>query len=281
MEVSFAISALQLVSEITSSVVLKSTLRLSWNDTRLRWDPASYNNLDIITLDPGFKPHRIWIPDVTCTTLNGKIAFPDLDMSLIHVKNTGEIYWARPGSINIAQKFVLGNFPYDVQKIRLVFESWLSPDDKQKLVGWKPDPRFKTLFQDPNYIEHLQWDIQNFEFELGSQVYTSGTYSQIYFNFNIVRRGSMIETIVLLPGILISFMCVFAFALPRQAPIRLIFQNSVMMTMIMFTKMVTQFLPVSDDKPFIEKIFTTLFIYVNVVVCFIVWSQNFYIKSAA
>lgn len=51
--------------------------------------------------------------------------------------------------------------------------------------------------------------------------------------------------------------------------------------MIMFTKMVTQFLPVSDDKPFIEKIFTTLFIYVNVVVCFIVWSQNFYIKSAA
>lgn len=144
-------------------------------------------------------------------------------MSLIHVNNDGSCYWSRPGSINIAQKFVLKNFPYDVQNIHLVFESWLSPDDKQRLVGWYAGSDRKTLSQAEDYIEHLQWDIQNFEFTLTQQKYTSGVYSQILFDFNIVRRGSMIETIVLLPGILISFMCVFAFALPRQAPIRLIF----------------------------------------------------------
>lgn len=43
--VSLSVIALQLVSEITSSVIMKVALYLTWRDTRLQWDPKDYDDL--------------------------------------------------------------------------------------------------------------------------------------------------------------------------------------------------------------------------------------------
>lgn len=102
----------------------------------------------------------------------------------------------------------------------------------------------------------MLWDLENLKLEGPYKLlFPSGNYSLIEMHFNVIRRGTMIQDIVIVPGLMISFMIILAFYLPTVAPIRLVFSTTVMLTLIMFLNLVAYFLPINNEFCFIEKTF--------------------------
>lgn len=162
-------TALQTVSEIDSNIVIKVSLRQAWYDPRLQWDPAEHEGLKSITVDPTLS-QTIWTPDISCTTLSGKVDFPDLDMSRIVVYHDGLCFWNRPGNLDLTARFNIHDFPYDMQKISITMEAWLSPTDKQVFVPWTLHDT-GSFYLNFYYMEHLQWDVGSLEYEIYQQEY--------------------------------------------------------------------------------------------------------------
>ncbi len=85
----------------------------------------------------------------------------------------------------------------------------------------------------------------------------------------------MIETIVIVPGLMVSFMIILTYLLPRENPIRLVFATTVMLTLIMFLNVVSFFLPINNEHCFMEATFFNLVVFVNYVMFHIVLVQNY------
>lgn len=115
-------------------------------------------------------------------------------------------------------------------------------------MPWQQDNYFKTVMIEPRvHTDHILYSINNLSYSGPfNRTYSTGNYSFLPLSFQLVRQGNMVENIILYPGLMISFMILFAFFLPREAPIRLIFSTVVMLTIIMFLNMINTLLPNSN-----------------------------------
>lgn len=96
--------------------------------------------------------------------MNGKMLFPGLDHTLIKVKYDGSIYWSRPGILDLVHKFDLTKYPFDIQKIEMVVESWSNPTSRMRVRGWT-DPS-KTMQKEPTFYSNKQWELLTFSHEI-------------------------------------------------------------------------------------------------------------------
>ena len=93
-------------------------------DSRLKWDPAMHNNITSLPfVGASFaspEESEIWLPELTVYNTLTAIA-SSLDTSLATVSHTGDVFWSRPGALDLACKFSgLVAFPFD--KLRCDFE---------------------------------------------------------------------------------------------------------------------------------------------------------------
>jgi hypothetical protein len=86
------------------------------------------------------------------------------------VSYTGDIYWCRPGYLNLVHKFDLSNYPFDTQTIKLTLLSWMYPNSLVEYVEW--DDTQKASFRiEPRFTNSNKWGIVSLGYRLEKEVW--------------------------------------------------------------------------------------------------------------
>jgi hypothetical protein len=116
--------------EVTkSSADLIVWIRQVWHDPRLMWDPLEYSNVTTMQfwVDSGIgmgETSEIWTPDLHLWNAAEPLAESLADAHAL-VNYDGTVFWARPGHLRPACKFVgLDKFPFDTLTCTMEIGSW-------------------------------------------------------------------------------------------------------------------------------------------------------------
>ena len=126
------------VDTSTGHMHFKVWLRQKWRDDRLAWDPKAYGNVThTYFLAVGHnKPEEteIWVPDLTIYNLGGAGLNDQLEGELAHVSYTGDVFWSRPGTIDVLCRFSgLVAFPFDELQCTFEIGGWSLDETHQGL----------------------------------------------------------------------------------------------------------------------------------------------------
>ena len=132
------------VDTANAKMRLKVWLRLTWQDQRLSWDPQQWGGITKTFFQGKSvsfpEETEIWLPDVQ--PLNSGFGIDHtLDASLARVTSSGEVFWSRPGVLDVLCRFSgLVAFPFDNLKCSLEFGGWAFSGGQQGIellgTGW-------------------------------------------------------------------------------------------------------------------------------------------------
>lgn len=101
-------------------LTMKCWLRLWWYDLRLVWDPEDFGGITEVQ----FKEGQLWQPDVQPYNVRESVA-STFDKNLIRVRSNGELFWSRPGLLELMCKFSgMIMFPFDTLSCLTEFGGW-------------------------------------------------------------------------------------------------------------------------------------------------------------
>ena len=114
------------VDTLASKATIACSLRYSWRDARLMWDPSKFGNIKTTRLntEPGSGTHYIWTPDIEGYENANTRLNDGLRRGLAQVSNTGEVYVDLNGNIVANINMILEKYPYDTQNIDFTITSW-------------------------------------------------------------------------------------------------------------------------------------------------------------
>ena len=116
-------------TDVTSGrMALKVWHNLRWTDERLAWDPADFGNITTTFYAAAghnrLEDTQIWVPDITL--YNSLTAMTEsLDPQLATVSSSGQVFWSRPGSLEVLCKYSgLVAFPFDTLRCNFEIGGW-------------------------------------------------------------------------------------------------------------------------------------------------------------
>lgn len=103
------------VDTIASKAVIGCSLRYSWRDSRLLWDPEKFGGIETTRMftDPETNKDFIWLPDIEGYQNAESKLFDGLRMGLAQVSYNGDVYIDLNGHILVNINVILADYPYD------------------------------------------------------------------------------------------------------------------------------------------------------------------------
>ncbi|KAI8039382.1 hypothetical protein M5D96_008106 [Drosophila gunungcola] len=237
-------------------------LRLVWYDYQLQWDEADYGGIGVLRLPPD----KVWKPDIVLFN-NADGNYEVRYKSNVLIYPTGEVLWVPPAIYQSSCTIDVTYFPFDQQTCIMKFGSWT----------FNGDQNFVDL---SDYWKSGTWDI--IEVPAYLNVYEGDsnhpTETDITF-YIIIRRKTLFYTVnLILPTVLISFLCVLVFYLPAEAGEKVTLGISILLSLVVFLLLVSKILPpTSLVLPLIAKylLFTFIMNTVSILVTVIIINWNF------
>ncbi|ODN05613.1 Acetylcholine receptor subunit beta-like 1 [Orchesella cincta] len=182
-------------------------INVVWTDYQLRWDEADYGGIGVLRLPPD----KVWKPDIVLFN-NADGNYEVRYKSNVLIYPNGEILWVPPAIYQSSCTIDVTYFPFDQQTCIMKFGSWTFNGDQVSL----------SLYNDKNFVDLSDywksgtWDI--IEVPAYLNVY-HGNHTETDITFYItIRRKTLFYTVnLILPTVLISFLCVLVFYLPAEA----------------------------------------------------------------
>ena len=186
----------------------------------------------------------------------------------------GEVLWVPPAIYQSSCTIDVTYFPFDQQTCIMKFGSWTFNGDQVSLALYN-DKNFVDL---SDYWKSGTWDIINVPAYLNEYPGTDPTETDITF-YIIIRRKTLFYTVnLILPTVLISFLCVLVFYLPAEAGEKVTLGISILLSLVVFLLLVSKILPpTSLVLPLIAKylLFTFIMNTVSILVTVIIINWNF------
>ncbi|XP_017138825.1 acetylcholine receptor subunit beta-like 1 isoform X1 [Drosophila miranda] len=253
--------------------IMKSNvwLRLVWYDYQLQWDEADYGGIGVLRLPPD----KVWKPDIVLFN-NADGNYEVRYKSNVLIYPTGEVLWVPPAIYQSSCTIDVTYFPFDQQTCIMKFGSWTFNGDQVSLALYNN----KNFVDLSDYWKSGTWDI--IEVPAYLNVYdgdsTHPTETDITF-YIIIRRKTLFYTVnLILPTVLISFLCVLVFYLPAEAGEKVTLGISILLSLVVFLLLVSKILPpTSLVLPLIAKylLFTFIMNTVSILVTVIIINWNF------
>lgn len=289
-------------------------LRFIWTDYQLQWDEADYGGIGVLRLPPD----KVWKPDIvlfnkyvtfeilyfciyislqyhnpciirTNFTLkrlpNSKepstfpISSADGNYEVRYKSNVliypnGDVLWVPPAIYQSSCTIDVTYFPFDQQTCIMKFGSWTFNGDQVSLALYNN----KNFVDLSDYWKSGTWDIINVPAYLNTYKGDFPTETDITF-YIIIRRKTLFYTVnLILPTVLISFLCVLVFYLPAEAGEKVTLGISILLSLVVFLLLVSKILPpTSLVLPLIAKylLFTFIMNTVSILVTVIIINWNF------
>ncbi|XP_076070042.1 nicotinic acetylcholine receptor beta1 isoform X2 [Oratosquilla oratoria] len=272
-EVAFGLAFIQLINVNEKNQIMKSNvwLRLVWQDYQMIWDGADYGGITVLRLPPD----KVWKPDIVLFN-NADGNYEVRYKSNVLIYPTGEVLWVPPAIYQSSCTIDVTYFPFDQQTCLMKFGSWTFNGDQVSLALYN-DKNFVDL---SDYWKSGTWDIV--EVPASLNVYTSKGDSpgetDITFYITIRRKTLFYTVNLILPTVLISFLCVLVFYLPAEAGEKVTLGISILLSLVVFLLLVSKILPpTSLVLPLIAKylLFTFVMNTVSILVTVVIINWNF------
>lgn len=246
-------------------------LRLVWNDYQLQWDEADYGGISVLRLPPD----KVWKPDIVLFN-NADGNYEVRYKSNVLIYPDGEVLWIPPAIYQSSCTIDVTYFPFDQQTCIMKFGSWTFTGDQVSL----------SLFNNKNHVDLSDywksgtWDIIEVPAYLNVHNTTGVQPTETDITFYItIRRKTLFYTVnLILPTVLISFLCVLVFYLPAEAGEKVTLGISILLSLVVFLLLVSKILPpTSLVLPLIAKylLFTFIMNTVSILVTVIIINWNF------
>lgn len=273
-EVELGLSFVQLINVNEKNQVMTSNVwqQFQWKDYQLKWEPAHYGGIDVLRLPPD----KVWRPDIVLfNNADGNYEARYKSNVLIH--HDSQVEWIPPAIFQSTCRIDVTYFPFDQQRCEMIFGSWTYRGNAVTLKFFKNHDYVDLS----DYWKSGTWDIvevpgclQSFN---GSKWGVS-TESQITFYITIRRKTLFYTVNLILPTVLISFLCILVFYLPAEAGEKVTLGISILLSLVVFLLLVSKILPpTSLVIPLIAKylLFTFVMNFLSVLVTVVNLNFNF------
>ncbi|XP_035226033.1 acetylcholine receptor subunit beta-like 1 [Stegodyphus dumicola] len=271
--VEFGLSFIQLINVMKKNQIMTNVwLQLTWMDYQLVWDPADYGGINVLRLPPD----KVWKPDIVLFN-NADGNYEVRYKSNVLIYPNGGVMWVPPAIYQSSCRIDVTYFPFDQQKCVMKFGSWTFNGDQVSLKLYN-DNDWVDL---SDYWKSGTWDIV--EVPAFLNVYNNSKYGKVTetdISFYItIRRKTLFYTVnLILPTVLISFLCILVFYLPAEAGEKVTLGISILLSLVVFLLLVSKILPpTSLVLPLIAKylLFTFLMNTVSILVTVVIINWNF------
>lgn len=271
-DVSFGLAFIQLINVNEKNQIMKSNvwLRLVWKDYQLRWDAADYGGIKVLRLPPD----KVWKPDIVLFN-NADGNYEVRYKSNVLIYPHGEVLWVPPAIYQSSCTIDVTYFPFDQQTCLMKFGSWTFNGDQVSLSLYNN----KNFVDLSDYWKSGTWDIVEVPAFL-NRVPDDRRPTETDITFYItIRRKTLFYTVnLILPTVLISFLCILVFYLPAEAGEKVTLGISILLSLVVFLLLVSKILPpTSLVLPLIAKylLFTFVMNTVSILVTVVIINWNF------
>ncbi|XP_077866486.1 neuronal acetylcholine receptor subunit alpha-3-like, partial [Saccoglossus kowalevskii] len=234
-----SISQLIEIDETEQVMVSSVWLKQRWNDYRLRWDPARYDNIKSLNIPIPI----LWRPDITLyNTADGE--YDVLVPNKALVTYDGTVKWSPPAVYKSVCKIWSKDFPFDEQKCVMKFGSWTYNHD---FLDLRP---MDNQVDQADYWANGEWYIVETPVERNVIRYACCTdqYVDITFAFILHRNPLFYVVTLVVPCLLIAFSTLLVFYLPTDAQERITLSISILIAVIVFLLLIPSLLPPTSDQ---------------------------------
>lgn len=273
-EVQFGLSFIQLINVNEKNQIMTSNvwLQLVWTDYQLKWDEADYGGISVLRLPPD----KVWKPDIVLFN-NADGNYEVRYKSNVLIYPSGQVMWVPPAIYQSSCTIDVTYFPFDQQKCVMKFGSWTFNGDQVSLKLYN-DNYWVDL---SDYWKSGTWDIVEVPAFLNrhnNSKQQRPTETDISFYITIRRKTLFYTVNLILPTVLISFLCILVFYLPAEAGEKVTLGISILLSLVVFLLLVSKILPpTSLVLPLIAKylLFTFLMNTMSILVTVIIINWNF------
>lgn len=127
-------------------------VRLNWYDKYLNWD-SSISNLTFLSVDKDY----VWVPDIE---LLNAASLPDIYTLKggMNLYSDGLILWSNPAVFRFSCPLNLHYFPFDTQRCRMKFASWIYNNN---LLALHPHKDVSKQIDILSSFSHSEWKIRD------------------------------------------------------------------------------------------------------------------------
>ncbi|OQV19795.1 Acetylcholine receptor subunit beta-like 1 [Hypsibius exemplaris] len=255
--ISFGLTLNILVSVCDKDQVMKTNgyMELSWNDNRLKWDPAAYGGVKVLRLPVD----KIWQPDVALTnTVDGQF-WPSYKSNAL-VYHDGLVMWVPPFIFKSGCATDPLYFPFDRQLCYMVFRSVTYNAHEVDLRLTRPKMELKDYLEQPSG----SWDVaevpMSTRYRMNYHTDSPSPDVSVELNIWVARKAQFYIVTFLLPCVCIGFVTVVLFCLPTASGEKLCLAISILFAIVVFLLILSEILPPSDSVPLMTKFLVFTFL---------------------
>ncbi|XP_063701348.1 acetylcholine receptor subunit alpha-like 1 isoform X2 [Culicoides brevitarsis] len=223
------------INEQKSIMTLNGWTKFSWNDDKLKWNPADYGGLESVHM----ADHEVWQPDIVLynSALGNDISHYGRTTCIVY--HGGKVLWVPPSQFQVFCDLDLRKWPNDVQTCMIKVGSWTYSGNILDLQSETPELQL--------VIENPEWQITSMKSTRNVKMYACCTepYVDIEYNITVARRSEMYKSVAFTPITIVVLSTLASFWLPSEAGEKIIINcfNAVILTI--FIKYFSNLLPVS------------------------------------
>jgi len=211
--------------KLESNIFLLQT----WQDKNLKWNPADYNGLEIISMPVD----DIWQPDLFFYNNFEEPSLQNSDRLLALVYHNGSAISVPPLTLQTICKTNFTNWPYDVQTCSIQMGPWVYSNDEMaaKLSEFGPGSQ-GTFTVDPEAGQG-RWEVVKTDAKRESNEYPccpGKKYDKVTFTLTFKRTSCFDQGIATIPLIAVYLLVIASFLLPVGSNQRYIFHGIAVLT---------------------------------------------------
>ena len=246
------------VLETEGRMRLKVWLRMRWQDERLAWNPEEWGGVtqtffQAVSLSSP-EETEIWVPDVQpYNTAQGIIT--TLDPSIARVTHEGQVFWSRPGIIDVLCRFSgLVAFPFDQPSCALEIGGWMVSGGHQGIAlegkGWSDAQQEATAG-----ASYQEFSIDSVSVERHVFSYSccpSEPWPVLRYNFSLRRASSYYVVMIIYPSLLITFLSLSVFFMSPGLTERLSYATTLLLVQEVSKVTIAGLVPVCGELLWVE-----------------------------
>ncbi|XP_052809286.1 neuronal acetylcholine receptor subunit alpha-10-like [Mya arenaria] len=240
-EVALGLTLTQILDLDEKNQVLTTNvwMEVEWHDEKLMWTAIDYEGTDNIRI-PG---RKIWLPDIVL--YNSVEDYTSGYMpSLAMVYSDGRVFWGPVVRFRSSCKIDTTYFPFDDQVCSLKLGSWA-------YNGFQVNVNNRSNTIDlSNYVDNGEWKLIGIKVTRNSVIYNCCVepFPDVMFYIRLRRRVKYYFMNIIIPCIILSFLCLAGFLLPPESGEKVTLGLSVLLTITVFMLMVADKMPQTSES---------------------------------